>query len=308
MKTVLLFAGQGAQTPGMGLDFAQAYPSSLAVFQEAERISGLSLTDIIREGRPELNQTQTTQPAVACVSAAIFEALRQHQSFHFEAVLGFSLGEYPALYAANVLSLTQMLETVTLRAGWMEECANAVPGAMAAVLQADPIKLTHLCASITKTDGYVAIANYNSPQQLVVSGRTEGIDALTRRIGESGAKRMIRLNTSGGFHTPLMKEAAIKLRDHLASLSLKEPSVPIIMNASASDYIPGSLPQLAQEQTMGPVRFVESVETLIARGFTRFVEIGPGSVLSGLIKKIHSEVETISIQTVSDLANWEEKR
>jgi [acyl-carrier-protein] S-malonyltransferase len=306
MKTALLFAGQGAQSPGMGLDFVEAYPASQAVFQSAEQISGISLTDIIREGRPELNQTRITQPAVATVSAAIFEALKRRPSFHYDAVLGFSLGEYTALYAGNVFTLSQMLETVTLRAKWMDECAGVVPGAMAAVLQADPDKLKALCASITQTDGYVAIANYNSPQQLVVSGTTDGIDALARRIGESGAKRMIRLNTSGGFHTPLMKNAAQRLDTHIATLSLGMPSVPILMNASASDYVPGTLPQLAKEQTMGPVRFVESIESLLARGFTRFVEIGPGSVLSGLIKKINSEVETISIQTVSDLAFWEE--
>lgn len=306
MKTALLFAGQGAQTPGMGLDFAEAFLTSQDVFLTAERMSGFALRDIIREGRPELNQTRITQPAVAAVSAAIFEAARQRPSFHYDSVLGFSLGEYTALYAANVFSLSQMLETVTLRAKWMDECATAVPGAMAAVIQADPEKLKALCASISETEGYVAIANYNSPQQMVVSGTLEGIEALAKRIGESGAKRMIRLNTSGGFHTPLMKDAALKLHDHIAMQTLGSPTVPIVLNASASDYVHGTLPQLAKEQTMGPVRFVESIETLIAKGFTRFVEIGPGAVLSGLIKKINSEVETISIQTVSDLAHWEE--
>lgn len=306
MKTALLFAGQGAQTPGMGLDFAEAIPASKAVFLTSERMCGFSLRDIIREGRPELNQTRITQPAVATVSAAIFEAARRRPSFHYDAVLGFSLGEYTALYAANVFSLSQMLETVTLRSKWMDECANAVPGAMAAILQADPDKLKGLCASISETEGFVAIANYNSPQQMVVSGTIDGIEAMAKRLGESGAKRMIRLNTSGGFHTPLMKDAANKLYDHLASQTLGIPTVPIVLNASASDYVPGTLPQLAKEQTMGPVRFVESIESLIARGFTRFVEIGPGAVLSGLIKKINSEVETISIQTVSDLAHWEE--
>jgi [acyl-carrier-protein] S-malonyltransferase len=200
-----------------------------------------------------------------------------------------------------------MLETVTLRAQWMDDCANAVPGAMAAVIQAHPESLRLLCGDISDKIGYVAIANYNSPQQLVVSGTVEGIEALTSRIAETGAKRIIRLNTSGGFHTPLMRDAAERLKTHLASIELGIPKVPVILNATASAYVPGTLPALAKEQTMGPVRFVQSVETLIAEGFTRFIEIGPGAVLSGLIRKINPEVETISIQSVSDLVNLEEK-
>lgn len=307
MKTAMVFAGQGAQTQGMGLDFVNAFDSSRAVLHAGERISSLPLAAIIAEGRPELHETRVTQPAVASVSAAIFAAFKDRFKGSIDAVLGFSLGEYVALYAAGVLSLEAMLKTVTLRAKWMDECAKAVPGAMAAVIQAQPEKLKDLCENISATRGYVAIANYNSPQQLVVSGTVEGIEALTSRIAETGAKRIVRLNTSGGFHTPLMREAAEKLKGHLASIETGLPLVPIILNATASAYVPGTLPDMAKEQTMGPVRFVESVEALIASGVTRFVEIGPGAVLSGLIRKINPEVETIAIQTVSDLVNMEEK-
>lgn len=306
MKTALLFAGQGAQSQGMGKDFLESFDSSKHVFECAEAVSGLPLTKIIADGTSELHQTRVTQPAVAATSAAIFEAVRNNPSLSYDAVLGFSLGEYVALYAAGVYSLDQMLETVVLRARWMDECAVKFPGAMAAVLQADPDKLRHLCAEVTKETGFVAIANHNSPQQLVVSGTIEGIEELTRRIGETNAKRIVRLNTSGGFHTPLMEEAAKKLRTHLESIALSVPNRPVILNATASEYVAGTLPELAMRQTMGPVRFVESIERLIEQGFGRFVEIGPGSVLSGLVKKINPEVLTLSIQTVADLRNLEE--
>jgi len=307
MKTAVVFAGQGAQSQGMGLDFVSAYEPSRSVMDTAENISGMALASIIAQGLPELNETRVTQPAVASVSAAIFAAFKDRFKGRIDAVLGFSLGEYVALYATGIMTLEDMLRTVTLRAKWMDECAKAVPGAMAAVIQAQPEKLKDLCENISANRGYVAIANYNSPQQLVVSGTVEGIEALTSRMAETGAKRIVRLNTSGGFHTPLMRLAAEKLKAHLESIELGTPVVPIILNATASAYVPGTLPDMAKEQTMGPVRFVQSIETLIASGVTRFIEIGPGAVLSGLIKKINPEVETIAIQTVSDLVNMEEK-
>ncbi|WP_169083109.1 ACP S-malonyltransferase [Paenibacillus sp. PL91] len=302
-KTAFVFPGQGAQAVGMGKDVYEAFDRSRSIFEQADEALGFSLSSIIFEGPDDaLKQTANTQPALLAVSVALLKAL-EGRGLKPDYVAGHSLGEYSALVAAGVLSFEDAVRTVRARGQFMEQAVPSGLGAMAAVLGAERETLAALCAAITAEGSAVELANVNCPGQIVVSGTAAGVQAVVERgKEEAGAKRVIPLEVSGPFHSSLMKPAAANLQETLATINMKDASVPVVANvtarvATAADEIRS----LLVEQVYSPVLWEDSVRYLIEQGVDTFVEIGSGTVLAGLIKKIDKNVRVISINSISAL-------
>lgn len=301
-KVAFVFPGQGAQSVGMGKDFYDAVPASRRIFESADEVLGFPMTNMIFEGPDsELKKTFNTQPALMTASVAAFEAVReQGVTPHF--VAGHSLGEYSALVASGVLSFEDAVGTVRARGEFMEQAVPGGQGAMAAVLGAEREALAELCRSITAEGHLVELANLNCPGQIVVSGSKEGVALVGERVKEAGGKRAIPLEVSGPFHSSLMKSAAEKLGGKLQPLHFSEPAIPVIANvtarpAASAEEIRG----LLVEQVYSPVLWEDTVTYLISQGVDTFVEIGPGNVLTGLIKKTDKSVKLINVSSLDSL-------
>lgn len=307
-KIAFVFPGQGAQAVGMGKDVFDSFNRSRSVFEQADEALGFSLSSIIFEGPEEqLKQTANTQPALLTVSVALLEAL-EGKGLKPDYVAGHSLGEYSALVAAGVLSFEDAVRTVRARGQFMEQAVPSGQGAMAAVLGAERETLAALCASITAEGSAVELANVNCPGQIVVSGSAAGVEAVVLRgKEEAGAKRVIPLEVSGPFHSSLMKPAAANLQTVLADVEMKDASVPVIANVTAKEVVSaGEIRSLLVEQVYSPVLWEDSVRYLIEQGVDTFVEIGSGTVLAGLIKKIDKSLRVISINNISALEALQE--
>ncbi|MDQ8733396.1 ACP S-malonyltransferase [Paenibacillus sp. LHD-38] len=302
-KIAFVFPGQGAQAVGMGKDVFETFDHSRLIFEQADRALGFSLSNIIFEGPDEvLKQTANTQPALLTVSVALLEAL-QVRGLKPDYVAGHSLGEYSALVAAGVLSFEDAVRTVRARGQFMEQAVPSGQGAMAAVLGAERETLAALCASITAEGTAVELANVNCPGQIVVSGTAAGVEAVVQRgKEEAGAKRVIPLEVSGPFHSSLMKPAADNLQTTLAGIAMLDASVPVVANVTAKAVNSADeIRNLLVEQVYSPVLWEDSVRYLIEQGVDTFVEIGSGTVLAGLIKKVDKNLRVISINSISAL-------
>ncbi|MFC4810676.1 ACP S-malonyltransferase [Paenibacillus sp. GCM10023250] len=301
-KTAFVFPGQGAQAVGMGQDIYEAIPVSRAVIDAADEALGFKLSELIFQGPEEkLKQTVNTQPALLAVSVAFLEALKDGP-LKPDFVAGHSLGEYSALVAAGALSFADAVRTVRARGEFMEQAVPSGQGAMAAVLGAEREALAALCASVSAATGAVELANVNCPGQIVVSGTAAGVQAVVERGKEAGAKRVIPLEVSGPFHSSLMKPAAARLNDVLANLAMQDASVPVIANVTARPATASAdIRQLLEEQVYSPVLWEDSVRYLIEQGVDTFVEIGSGTVLAGLIKKIDKSVGIVSVNSLEAL-------
>ncbi|MEK3882098.1 ACP S-malonyltransferase [Paenibacillus sp. PL2-23] len=301
-KTAFVFPGQGAQALGMGKDAYEASDSVKQLFEQANHILGIDLTTLIFEGPEEaLKQTANTQPALLTVSAAYLKLL-EGSGLQADYVAGHSLGEYSALVAAGALSFEDAVRIVRARGQYMEQAVPSGQGAMAAVLGAEREALSSLCESISANGTGVELANVNCPGQIVVSGTAAGVQAVVEQGKEIGAKRVISLEVSGPFHSSLMKPAAEKLADTLATASWQDASVPVVANVTAKEATSASeLRELLVEQVYSPVLWEDSVRYLIGQGVDTFVEIGSGTVLAGLIKKIDRSVRVISVNSVAAL-------
>ncbi|GIO61204.1 ACP S-malonyltransferase [Paenibacillus cineris] len=301
-KVAFVFPGQGAQSVGMGKDFYDAVPASRRIFESADEVLGFPMTNMIFEGPDsELKKTFNTQPALLTASVAAFEAVRE-QGITPDFVAGHSLGEYSALVASGVLSFEDAVGTVRARGEFMEQAVPGGQGAMAAVLGAEREALAELCRSITAEGHLVELANLNCPGQIVVSGSKEGVALVGERVKEAGGKRAIPLEVSGPFHSSLMKSAAEKLGGKLQPLHFDEPTIPVIANvtarpAASAEEIRG----LLVEQVYSPVLWEDTVTFLISQGVDTFVEIGPGNVLTGLIKKTDKSVKLINVSSLDSL-------
>ncbi|MDX2176967.1 MAG: ACP S-malonyltransferase [Candidatus Sumerlaeia bacterium] len=288
-KTAFLFPGQGSQASGMGKDAAERNPQARALFERADAILGLPLTQLCFEGpEDKLKPTEITQPALYVSSAATLEVLRA--AGHAPgAVAGHSLGEYTALYAAGVFDFETGLRLVRARGLAMAEAGTHAPGAMAAILGLDGAKVEELCAAASDK-GVVVAANFNDPGQTVVSGSPEGVAALCEAAKAAGAKRALPLPVSGAFHSPLVQPAAETMRAALADAKLQPPACLFINNADAKALSdPEAIRDSLVRQVVSPVRWVASVEALSAAGFSTFVEVGAGKVLKGLVGRIRKE-------------------
>ncbi len=279
-----VFPGQGAQFVGMGKDLYESNEQARELFEKANEILGFRITDIMFEGTAEdLKQTKVTQPAVflhSVISAIVL-------GVEPEMVAGHSLGEFSALVVAKALSFEDGLRLVAARAMAMQKACEMNPSVMAAVLGLPDEKVEEVCAQI---DGVVVPANYNCPGQLVISGANEAIDAACEKMKEAGAKRALKLPVGGAFHSPLMEPARVELEAAIRATTYHKPVCPVYQNIDAKPYTdPEELKRNSIAQLTGPVRWTQTVQNMVADGATSFRELGPGTVLQGLIKKIAPE-------------------
>ena len=304
MELVLLFPGQGSQKPGMGQDLAAAHPAARLVFERVDEALGVAMSRLCFEGpAEELTLTHNAQPALFAHGAAAWAAVWEAAAPRVLAAAGHSLGEFTAYHAAGALDLDAGARLVRRRGELMYESGVARPGAMAAILGdlREPVEL--LCERATAEAGLVVPANYNSPGQLVVSGEIAGVDRLMELAKDAGAKRAVRLNVSGAFHSPLMAPAAEGLAVALEAAELRAPGFPVASNVTG-DLVEDAdeAGALLRRQLTAPVRWTDVVTTL-ARRFPEalFVELGPGGVLTGLVKRIAPAVATASCGTAADV-------
>jgi len=304
MRLVLLFPGQGSQKPGMGQDLAAAYPSARAVFERVDDALGVPLSRLCFEGpAEELTLTHNAQPALFAHGAAAWAAIRDSAAPHVVAAAGHSLGEFTAYHAAGALELSAGARLVRRRGELMYEAGVARPGAMAALLGDLREPVETLCERASADAGLVVPANYNSPGQLVVSGEIAGVERLMELAREAGARRAVRLNVSGAFHSPLMAPAADGLASALDAAALGAPAFPVASNVTG-DLVEdaGTATALLRRQLTAPVRWTDVVTTLAGRfPEALFVEVGPGNVLTGLVKRIAPDVTTATCGTAAEV-------
>lgn len=284
-----VFPGQGAQFVGMGKDLYDNNPEAKELFEKANDILGFRITDLMFNGTEEdLKQTKVTQPAIFLHSVLLAKSMGDE--FKPDMVAGHSLGEFSALVAAGALSFEEGLKLVAKRAQAMQKACEARPSTMAAVLALPDEKVEEICASI---DDIVAPANYNCPGQLVISGTNEGIDKACEKLLAAGAKRALKLKVGGAFHSPLMQPAQEELAEAIEEAEFKTPVCPVYQNVDAKPHTnPKEIKENLIKQLTAPVRWTQDVEAMIADGADEFIELGPGSVLQGLVKKINKEVAT----------------
>ena len=284
-----VFPGQGAQFVGMGKDLYDNNPEAKELFEKANEILGFRITDMMFEGtEDDLKQTKVTQPAIFLHSVLLAKSLGDE--FKPDLVAGHRLGEFSALVAAGALSFEEGLKLVLKRAHAMQKACELRPSTMAAVLALPDDKVEALCAEI---DDVVAPANYNCPGQVVISGTMEGIDAACEKMLAAGAKRAMKLKVGGAFHSPLMQPAQEELAEAIAEAEFSTPVCPVYQNVDGKPHTdPEEIKANLIKQLTAPVRWTYDVEAMIADGADEFIELGPGAVLQGLVKKINRGVAT----------------
>ena len=287
MLKSFVFPGQGSQFPGMCKDLYDAHAEAREMCQAADRLLGFSLTDVMFNGTADdLKQTKVTQPAVFLHSVVAQRLMTIEKP---DMVAGHSLGEFSALVACGALRFEDALLLVSARAQAMQAACEANPGTMAAVLGLDDEKVVEICE---KTSGVVVAANFNNPGQIVISGEVEAVDAACVALKEAGARRALRLNVGGAFHSPLMQPAAEDLKAAILKTDFHKPFCPIYQNVTAkAETNPEIIRENLLKQLTAPVRWTQSVQNMIADGATQFYEFGPGDVLKGMIRKINPDVQ-----------------
>jgi len=288
-----IFPGQGAQFVGMGLDLYEKSAEAKALFEAANGILGFSITDIMFSGTDEdLKQTKVTQPAIFLHSVILSKVLGEN--FAPQMVAGHSLGEFSALVANRTLSFEDGLQLVAKRAAAMQKACELQPGTMAAVLGLEDAKVEELCATI---DGIVTPANYNCPGQLVISGELKAVEAACEKMKEAGAKRALVLPVGGAFHSVLMKPAEEELAAAIEQTTFHKPLCPVYQNVTTTAVSnEANIKKNLIKQLTAPVKWTQSVQQMIADGATEFIEVGPGKVLQGLVKKINKEAVVASAE------------
>lgn len=289
-----VFPGQGAQFVGMGKELYETNSEAKALFEKANEILGFRITDLMFNGTDEdLRQTKVTQPAIFLHSVILAKTMGNE--FCPDMVAGHSLGEFSALVSAGALSFDDGVRLVSARAQAMQKACEKTPSTMAAVLALPDEKVEEICASVT--EGVVVPANYNCPGQIVISGDEAGIDAACEKMLAAGAKRALKLKVGGAFHSPIMEPARAELAEAIHKTQFFAPKCPVYQNVNAkAETNPETIKENLIAQLTAPVRWTQTVINMIADGATDFTEVGPGSVLQGLVKKINKEVTTQGIQ------------
>jgi [acyl-carrier-protein] S-malonyltransferase len=298
-KTALVFAGQGAQSVGMGRDLAAQFPSAQAWFDKANAALGYDLAKICFEGpEADLTKTENAQPGIFLVGWIAFELLKERvPNLAFHATAGLSLGEFTALTAAGAMTFADAIQVVRQRGQFMQEACESTRGGMAAIIGLDEAKTREVC-----TEAGVELANLNCPGQIVISGAADRMDKACEVAKAKGAKKALPLSVAGAYHSTLMAGAQPKLSAALKSITLNPPAVPVISNVTARPHGgPADIHQRLVEQVTSSVRWEDSMRHLLAQGFTRFIELGPGRALSGFMKRIDGNVQMLNVADAASL-------
>jgi len=304
-KIALVFPGQGAQYVGMAKDIYESNETAKNIIDNACSVLDMDLKNIMFEGSDEeLSKTENTQPAIVTHSIAVLEALNEKIDLKYDACLGLSLGEYSALVAADAIDFKDAVSLVKKRGRFMQETVPVGEGAMAAILGMDRDKVEDIINSIDS--GVVEVANYNSPGQIVISGQSNKIDEAMVKLKENGAKRTVKLNVSGPFHSSMLKEAGNKLSKELDKVRLSKPKISVVSNVNAN-YYEDEGKELLIKQVSSSVLWEDSIERLLDEGYDTFIEIGPGKTLKGFIKKISSNKKIdVNIYNIDDADSLDE--
>jgi [acyl-carrier-protein] S-malonyltransferase len=309
MDVVLLFPGQGSQKPGMGKDLVEAFPEARDVFAAADAALGFSLSTLCFEGpADELTLTKNAQPALLAHGAAVWAATRAAIGARVVAAAGHSLGELTAYHAAGSLSVEDAVRTVRRRGEAMYESGLQRPGTMAAILGEPNRPIEEICAEASREAGLVVPANYNCPGQLVISGEPAGVERAMQLCKEAGSKRAIKLNVSGAFHSPLMETAARGLSEALDRTTFEDPQFEVYANVNSEAVTQATRAKaLLLAQLAAPVRWTDEVRAIAAQyPNALYIEMGPGNVLAGLVKKIDPSLRTMTCGTAAEVASLRE--
>jgi [acyl-carrier-protein] S-malonyltransferase len=295
MKKAYIFPGQGSQFSGMGKDLYENNPLAKQLFENANDILGFKITETMFSGTDEeLKQTKITQPAIFLHSVILAATIGE--SFKPDMVAGHSLGEFSALVANKCLSFDDALKLVYKRALAMQKACEINPSTMAAILNLDDKVVETICAEITQSGHIVVAANYNCPGQLVISGSNEGIAIACEKLKAAGAKRALVLPVGGAFHSPLMEPARVELEAAITATNFNSPICPVYQNVTANAVSdPTQIQKNLVAQLTAPVKWTQSIQQMVADGATQFIEVGPGKVLQGLVKKISTNSEAVSV-------------
>ena len=303
MKTAFVFPGQGSQKVGMLKDLYEAYAIVRERFAQADEALGYSISQLCFEGPDtELVKTANTQPAILTASVACYEILKE-KGFTPDIVGGHSLGEYSALVAAGVLDFKDAVYVVHKRGEYMQEAVPLGEGAMAAILALPREEVVRICGEVNDTVGSVQAVNFNCPGQIVIAGATKAVEVAAEKMKEAGAKRAVMLPVSAPFHSRLMEPAAKRLQEELGKIEVKDAQIPVVANITGEILKDGATIKAALvKQAAAPVLWEDCVATMVGFGATRFVEVGPGKVLTGFTKKINKAMELANVEDEPSLA------
>ncbi|MDE6182349.1 MAG: ACP S-malonyltransferase [Eubacteriales bacterium] len=299
MKICFIFSGQGAQYNKMGKELYDNFEVCKEVFESANKALGLSITDICFNEDDRLNETEYTQPAILTTSYAIFKIMEE-KGIKADYMAGLSLGEYSALCASGAMNFEETVALVRKRGKFMTEAVPSGVGAMSAVMNMEEEIIKEALEEASTETELAMIANYNAPGQIVIAGHLQAIERAEKILVEKGAKRVIRLNVSGPFHTSLLKPASEKLETELNNISINEPKVPVITNLTGD--VVSNIKETLVKQVMSPVKWEQSIKKIIENGVDTFIELGPSKTLSSFVKKID---RSVTVYNVEDLASLE---